>query len=122
MEIHDEITIPGQDLNRFVPFSVGVWSAHICSGSWLRFGWIIPAAGVGVSIGRMWTRLSKLSQHWADGAQNIASVRAFLQLSSLRDKVIITQRTGVRKRPLSVARPPSPPELKEPPGPPNSRP
>ena len=37
----------GRDLNWFVPFSVGVWSAHICSGSWLRFGWIIPAAAVG---------------------------------------------------------------------------
>ena len=76
----------GRDSDWLVTFSVGAGSAHICSGSWLCFGWSIPAAGMGVSIGRMWPRLSKLSQHWADGAHNIASVRPFLQLSSLRDK------------------------------------
>ena len=48
------------------------------AGLYLRPAWA-------VSIGRMWTCLSKFVQHWADVAQNTASVRLLLQLSSLRD-------------------------------------
>ena len=69
----------GRDLDRFVPFSAGAWGAHIYSGSLLCFGWIIPAAGMGVSVGRMWPRLGKLSQ-------NSTAVRPSLQLRSPRDK------------------------------------
>ena len=81
-----DCAVCGRDLDRLVPFFVGAWGAHIYSGSLLCFGWIIPAAGLGVSIGRMWSRLGKLSQNLGNGTQNSAAVRPFLQLRSLRDK------------------------------------